>query len=260
MRINRDLAAVVVSALVCAAVVVAVPITAVRAVFAVPLCLVLPGYALTSAIFAHRRVGGPRDLMLVLALSLTELVIGSLALDAVPGGLRIGSWTALLVIVVVVPSAVALRRRDPATARRRWQLAVRLRARDVVLLVIAVVLAGGALALSRTPLKARNAIGYTQFWMIAGGTPRAPSVQIGVLNAQQHPTTYKVTLATGAGAPTVIDPALTLTPGTSREVTIPLAPSAPRVRTPVTARLYRTGSAAVYRQVTALISPGAGSS
>jgi hypothetical protein len=256
---DRDLHAATVSALLCAAVVVAVPVTAIRALSAVPLCLLLPGYAIAAAAFAPRRPAGAQALLLATGLSLGTLVAGSLVLDAAPRGLRLGSWTALLVIVVLGSSAIAVARRRPATAARPRLSATlpRLRPRpaDVLLLVVAVLLAVSALVLSRTPLRAPNAIGYTSLWMLRSGTPAVPLLRIGVASAEQHQTTYRLSLTTGTGPPSVVKSSLTLRPGGATDVNVPLAPvttSAPAI---VTAQLYKAGSTAVYRQVTTVIPP-----
>ena len=89
---NRDLLVVAAAAPVCAALALAVPVAPVRILAAVPLCLVLPGYALTAAIFARREISGLQYSLLALALSLSTLVLGSLVLDLSPGGIRSGTW------------------------------------------------------------------------------------------------------------------------------------------------------------------------
>jgi Protein of unknown function (DUF1616) len=258
---DRDLHAAAVSALLCGVVVVTVPITAIRTLSAVPLCLLLPGYAIAAAAFAPCRPAGVQALLLAPALSLGALVAGSLVLDAPPRGLRLGSWTVLLVIVVLGSCGIAVARRRAATAARSRSFATgtwfRPRPRDLLLVLVAALIAGSALLLSRTPLRAPNAIGYTSLWMLRAGTPAAPLLRIGVTSAEQHPTTYRLLLTTGTGSPSVVASGLTLRPGSATDVTVPLAPVATGAPAIVTAHLYRAGRTDVYREVTAVIPPAA---
>jgi hypothetical protein len=259
IAIDRDLRVTGALALVCAAVVVSVPITAVRAIFAVPLCLVLPGYAITAAAFVEPRARGVQAMMLTLALSIATLVLGSLIVNFAPGGIRIASWTALLVLVVVAAVATAFVRRGPAVAPPRRRRLMRFRPYEVILLLFAIVVASAALVLSRVPLPARNAIGFTQLSALSVGTPQAPVLHIAVASAEQHVTSYRLLLVNGSGRPTIVVPKLTLRPGGRYTVTAVLPPSTTGVPEIVTVRLYRVGVAVPYRHVTALIPPAPGS-
>jgi Protein of unknown function (DUF1616) len=257
IRLDRDLRLVLSATIVCVAVVLAVPTTAVRAVFAVPLCLVLPGYALTAAVFARQRVRAAQTLMLALALSLASLALGSLLLEVLPGGLRIGSWALLIALVVLAATIVAAVRRVPGSAPSPRRPPTPPRLRDAVLLLIGLLSASAALVVSRIPLPAHNAVGYTELWMLPHGTPQAPAVRIGVLSAEQHQTTYLLVLQAGPGRAAIVDPQLTLRPGGASEFEVPLTAAPGGVPALVTARLYEAGSAAVYRHVTAVIAPPA---
>lgn len=255
---HRDMWTAVAAALLCAAMVIAIPYTAVRAVFAVPLCLVLPGYALSAAAFAHRPVRGPQRLMLVLSLSLSVLAVGAVLLDVAPGGLRLASWAALLLLVVVAGCIAAVVRRraglTPAAVHWSWP---RLRRGDLVLLGIAAVVIAGALSFSRVLLPAPNAIGYTQLWMLPTGSRSTPTLRIGVRSAEQHRSTYRLVLAVGSGRPVPVT-RLTLRPGAASEINVPLS-NAPRTATIVAAELYKLGSRGIYRQVTAVVGGPRGS-
>jgi uncharacterized membrane protein len=266
-RGGQDLWATSGAALLCAAVVILVPLTAVRAAFATPLCLVLPGYALAAACFSPGRVSGPQRAMVVLALSLATLALGSLLLNALPGGLRLGSWTILVVAVVLVGCAVAAARRHrlilpvgvPATgagggaAPRLRGLGSKRAQSDLLLVIFAALIASSALLLSRIPLPAPNAIGYTQLWMFADDSGHTPAVRIGVRSAEKRRTSYRLALTIGTSAPAVVEPHLTLAPGQSSQIKVPLI-GIPRPRAIVTAELYKGRSPTVYRQVTALVS------
>lgn len=255
---NRDLLVVAGAAPVCAAVALAVPVTPVRALAAVPLCLVLPGYALTAAIFARREISGLQYSLLTLALSLSTLVLGSLVLDLSPGGIRSGTWTVLLLVVTMVASAVALRRRRLTTGAWHPHLGNRrLRPSDVVLLIIAGVIAAGALTISRLPLKASNALGFTQMWMVSSGAPQAPVLHIGVTSAEKADATYRLVLVGPSGRARVINPQLRLSPGGSYTVDVKLSGTRSK-QTIVKAKLYKADSNAVYRRVSAVLPASTG--
>lgn len=277
-RLDLDLQLCAAAAILCAVGVVTVPLTAVRALLAIPLCLVLPGYAVASGAFGPARITGVRLLMLVPAVSLAILALAALLLQLTPDGLGEASWTIVLVVVVLGGCAVAAGRReglwsgarggsnapprphDGAAAHRAGELDgrlpvihwPRLRARDLLLLALAGLIAAAALVFSRTPLPAPNAIGYAQLWMLPSGTPRSPAVHIGVISDQQRPTTYRLELSLGSAAPLVVAQRISLKPGAQMQLSVPLD-GLTQPQSLVVARLYVQGSRSPYRQVTALV-------
>ena len=80
----------------------------VRVALGVPFVLFLPGYVLTSALFARRTIRRAEVLLLSLAFSVSIVVIGTLILNWLPWGLTTTTWTALLLAVTVIGSAWAL--------------------------------------------------------------------------------------------------------------------------------------------------------
>src|SRR6187397_103616 len=101
MRGHRDLRLVAAAAIVCAVVALITPLGPVRVVFAAPLALILPGYALTSALFGSNRPEPLQWLALTLGVSLACLALGSLLLNYVPGGIGGLAWAILLVLIVL---------------------------------------------------------------------------------------------------------------------------------------------------------------
>jgi len=242
----RHPAVVAIAAVICTVGVVVAPVTAVRTIFALPLCLYLPGYAITSAIFATSYLEYQQRVMLNIALSFATLVVGSLLLDLTPWGLRKGSWSVLLLVVILGGCAVSSRRLPPRQrGRRRWRGAGVTRF-DVVLLLLAALAAVVAFGLTRTVLPAPNVVGYSDLWMLPAGSAKAPSVVIGVISDEQHPATYRVVLSAG-GVNRTVDSRLELKPGLQRRFRVSL----PRSSGMVTATLYKAHTAGVYRQVTA---------
>ena len=252
MAVDRDIRTTAVVAILCAVVVVSVPITALRALFALPLCLVLPGYAITAAIFPRRQLTGLEMAALTTATSLATLVLGALLLNFAPGGLRTGSWAVLLLVVVGAACAVTVARRAPVAATTRtinWRGP---RPTEIMLLVFAALAISGALVLSRVHVGAVNAYGYTQFWMVQNGTPIAPAVRIGLQSGEKAATTYRVVLKNESGATTAVAGNLRLGPGGSTAINVPVK-GLPVGQSVVTARLYIGDNPNVYRTVTAVV-------
>ena len=121
MRGHRDLRFVVRLAIACAVVALLAPWEALR-LAAAPLCLVLPGYAITSAAFGPRPLTRGRFAVLTLGMSLIALVLCALLLNYVPGGIRDLSWAIVLTVVVIAASrlaAIERKSKGPAFAAGR---------------------------------------------------------------------------------------------------------------------------------------------
>ena len=160
-----------------------------------------PGFALTRAIFAGSSPPSAQPsqtmrITLTFALSLTTLIIGSLALDLAPGGLQRTSWAVLLAVVTALASIASLLRRGKGGGAPMELTLPTPRLRSSIIVVLAAVIAVGAFVASRFPLPARNAIGYTQLWILpASGAQRA--VEIGVVCDQLHTTGYRLDVSQG---------------------------------------------------------------
>ncbi len=244
---QADLAAPA-AAVLCAVVTCVAPWVPVRAVAAAPLCLVLPGYALTRAIFAGSPPGAQPSqtmrLTLTFALSLTTLIIGSLALDLAPGGLQRTSWAVLLAVVTALASSSSLVRRGEQGGVPMELKLPRPRVSSIIIVLLAGIIAVGAFVASRFPLSARNAIGYTQLWILpASGSQHA--VVIGVVCDQLHTTGYRLDVRQGKHTSSL---QISLRPGRRRELTMPVLATT-TTRGYVTATLYRDGQLHPYRQV-----------
>ncbi len=86
----------------------------VRWVFGLPLALVLPGYALTLALFGRAFVPSAR-LMLSIGLSFIVTVLGAFVLNFTPAGIRAESWAVLLGSITLVGCLLAyIRQSNPS--------------------------------------------------------------------------------------------------------------------------------------------------
>jgi hypothetical protein len=242
---HPDLVVATAAALILALIALFVPLEIVQVLAAVPLCLLLPGYAITAASFERLDLPPMNLLLLSVALSLATLTLGALALTLLPGGIRAGTWAALLVLVVLGGCIVAGVRRPAGRSPSLPMPRVRIGLRDASVLALAGVATIAALVLASTPLGAKNAVGFTQLWMLPSGT--GSRVQVGVKSEQKMTTAYRVELRSkrGGGA---LTRRLVLQPGEEKIL---------RLRAPgtglATARLYRRGDPAPMRWVTASV-------
>ncbi len=252
MRGQRDLAIAAWGSVLCALLALVAPWPALSIVFAAPLALFVPGYAIVAATFARRDLGWPRTALLSLALSLATLVIGSFLLNYAPGGIRDTSWAILLVLVTIACCRAAALRRPksggPALPRPR------IGRHDAVFVLGGLALAVAAVVLAMTTLPARNARGFTELWATPQVHGTRGSAEVGVGSEEQHKTSYVLRTRVGNGTPAVRR--FTLRPGEERTIRLYAAPSLDGAPVPVKAQLAlaaRPGQ--VYRQVSASI-PG----
>jgi Protein of unknown function (DUF1616) len=244
---------VVLVALVCAVASLVLPFEVVQVLFALPLTLFLPGYAIAAASFARRPLPWPMLLLLSLALSLSVLALGALLLNYVPGGIRETSWVLLLLLVILNGCRVAALRRPPAPEGAITWPRPRPSRPQALLLGGGGLAALAALILAMTPLPADNALGYTELWISTRDNGTAGTVaRIGVRNQEQREVSYFLRVTFGGGKPTVR--LFDLSPG---ESDIAFVQGPPRDEAlPVIATLFRQERpATIYRRVVA-VGPG----
>ncbi len=250
MRGHRDLEILCGGAALCALAALAIPLSALSVLFAVPLALFAPGYGITAATFARRSLGAAQIALLSVALSLITLVLGAFLLNYVPGGLGALSW-ALLLLIVVFGSCrfAALARKAPKP--RRELLRIALGRREAALILAGVLLAALAVGLAMRTLPAKNADGYTELWV----SPDALSqrAEIGVGSEEQHAASYLLQVRLGAGGQPLVR-RFTLRPGETRRLGFKAPPAPSSAPLAVSARLFLSARPArVYRRVSAWI-------
>jgi uncharacterized membrane protein len=207
----------------------------------VPLALLLPGYALTRAMFRDLRAGVAELTVLSLALSVSIAIAIGLVVTISPWSLTADSWTLLLLGVTLLACAVAWRR-DSERRLEAGGLGPP-RPRDVALLAAAAVLAVGAVALARTPLPPPDEVrGYTELSQVRKGD----AIELKVAANELRAVRYRVEVR--ADGRLVRRWRIgTLMPGERWRATLPVS-AARRARTLET-RLYRSSSKRSYRRV-----------
>lgn len=245
MRGHKDLRLACALAVACAVLALLIPFDGIALVFAIPLALVLPGYALVAAAFARRDPPRPYVLLLSLALSLATLTLGGLVLNYL-GGVHPLSWALLLLLVVLAGCGTAAVRRGPpsATLRRSWPHPG---GAQLALLIAAAAAAAAAIVLAATTVPNDDALGYTQLWILPQAGSQGREAQVGVRSEEQKPARFDLRIRLGDYR--VVKRSFRLQPGEDRVVKLRAPPAASGV-VPVVATLLRHNRPfKVYRRV-----------
>jgi hypothetical protein len=232
----------------CVAVVLIVPWAPIQVFAALPLCFLLPGYAIVSLLFAGLELPRAQRLVFSLASSVAALALGVLLLNYVPGGIREITWAIFIVLLICgCCRGAALRR--PRPKRRRREPRLRLRRRDLALLTSGLALGAIAVALAQTAVPAKKAEGFTALWMLPAKEGGA-SLRVGALSSEQHQEAYVLHVSGAGPRPKVSQ--FRLEPGEERVFRVPVSGARPGTR--VTASLYRAAQPEkLYRRVTAWV-------
>ena len=223
-------------------------------IVALPLVLVLPGYALTTALFPRRKFEVPQRLVFSLALSLVIVILGGLVLDLMPFGLQAGSWAVLLGDITLGACAVALVRRRGQNLPTPGSLSaggyIGLNFRQGLLLGLSALIVCGAVAVSIIGAERQPYPGFTQLWILpAGGANAKNAVSLGVSNMEL--TTMEYRLAVNVDGKTVKEwPSIDLNPNEKWEATLLLPQTGHAGNAKIEADLYRADAPTrIYRHV-----------
>jgi uncharacterized membrane protein len=190
---HTDLVAVMACAVVAGPLLLVVPTTAVtaalKAIIAAALIVLLPGYALSFALFPWR-VGAPERMALCFGFGLAGAVAVSLALNFAPWRLGPVQWTVGLTVTTVAAAAVGIARsaETPNFAFTRPSLALP----DLhVAAFFGLALVFSVLALLlRLADGPQTQSGYTQLWALPAGVGPITSVGIGVASQEEEAQRY----------------------------------------------------------------------
>ncbi len=212
---------------------------------ALPLVFILPGYALTAALFPRGGLGLAETLTSSIGLSLAAVIVGGVILNLTPEGLTSIAWTIFLVAVTLGSCAIAERRRrqQPAPGPRPFSLGLSVRQAfffeaSIALIVLAFVMVRDE---SLQPSTA-----FTELWAKPAGLFGQTAFDIGVRNSEPGNMEYK--LQVKAGEDIVYEsPAIALEPGETWVKTLTFQTL---VKGDVQVFLYRMDNpGTIYRQV-----------
>jgi hypothetical protein len=169
------------------------PIGGLSSIALVPLVLLLPGYAISVAMFGPGAITRGERLVYTLSLSVAVAALGGLVWQLL-FGLDTFAWTFLVVATVLVAAAIARRRptsRSSQAAKRPPRLP-RVGAPTALAMLAALVLAIVAINTATDGLREQRAEShFSSLWIVPQG-PGGDSVEIGVWNHQGAVYTYRL--------------------------------------------------------------------
>jgi uncharacterized membrane protein len=218
----------------------------VRVPLALPLVLVLPGYATVAALFAPGALGTAERIVLSLALSIAAAILTGVAVDIAGLKLLASPWIEVLAVVTLFATATALAR-GHERALRLPQPLPRLRVQQSLVLLAALLLLAAAAAIGFRPLpppaKTQGTVG---FGLLEAPGARA-AVCVSVINEEFHAASYRV-LVSVAGRGNRAFTTTKLVPGATWNREVAVGAGFPVVR----ATLYRASAPARAYRNTAL--------
>ncbi len=254
MNDHYDLRRVGAAAVICALGALLLPFEAVRLLFAAPLALFLPGYAIAAACFGRGSLDRPRFLLAALVLSLCTLALGGLVLNYMPGGIRPLSWALLLLLVTGVGCWIAARRRPARKPRTRAARVSWPKPAATGLLLGGLAAAAAALVLSATTVPADDVVGYTELWALPAGGAESREVQVGARSQEQ--TTVPYDLLIKIDKQPLVRREFSLEPSEERIVRLRTEPFPNGTPVPVVATLLRQNRVdKIYRRVRSWLPP-----
>jgi len=219
-----------------------------RAIVALALVLLVPGYAIVAAAFPSGRLGAAERLVFSLGASLAAAALCGLLLHWTALGLRPAAWAVALGNITLVASLVALARRWRRPGGEIARRAAGLTLVQGGMLGLAALLAAGALLIARDGAMQQRATGLTQLWVLPDRAASQESVRLGVSNREPGQIAYRL-LVTASGTIIGSWPRITLGPDEQWEATIALPTAQPTSAT-VEAVLYRLDAPeTAYRRV-----------
>ncbi|MEZ4861444.1 MAG: DUF1616 domain-containing protein [Caldilineaceae bacterium] len=156
--------------------------------------LLLPGYAVTEALFAHQQLTWAERLLFSIGASLAIAIIGAVLFNQIGWQLTLTSWLTLFITTTLVGmlAAVLLRRQGNMITST---LAVpNFKVGHLALVGLAVLLTGAAVTVARSAAPAEDYEGYTMLWVTPQPLGDANQMQLGVRSKEFAPTQYKLEL------------------------------------------------------------------
>jgi uncharacterized membrane protein len=164
-------------------------------IWTLPLVFILPGYALTAALFVERQPELLVRVVFWLGLSVVVVILGGVVLNLTPAGMHAGSWALFLASVTLGACVMVLIRRKeqgmpPMGLLRTGHSGLPFF--KALVLGLAALIVCGAIVLSITDALQQPYAGFTQLWILPenGSAGAKDSVRLGVSNMESTATAY----------------------------------------------------------------------
>ena len=182
-----------------------------RTLFAMPLVVVLPGYAVMAAWFPKRLIKYPGNALFVITLSISITCLAGLGLHLTPWGINTHTWVAALGGIVLINLVIALFWGDFSFSYPVSR-APKLPLYQGMLIACAVIISFLALELGREGARQQYTADITHMWMLPGESN--DSMQMGVKNLDDETVSYKLVIRDGTS---VIEESFELEPSKTWE-------------------------------------------
>jgi uncharacterized membrane protein len=211
------------------------------------LILVIPGYALLSALVPAVPLSKTERAVLTPVFSIVLTILVGLVLATTPWGIQARGWGILLVALTLLLAAIGWWRQANRSAVASPKQRVELKLPQGALLGLAGIITLVALFVARTPASTTGLIGYTQLWMHPA-IDRSNVVKLGVRSGEFEETAYSLQVTVN-GQPYQSWPSLQLGVNQKWETDLDLSGALPMSGT-IAADLYRLDQPeTVYRHV-----------
>ena len=161
-----------------------------QAAVAIPLLLIVPGYALTYAIIPNPELSKIERFLYAIGLNLAVIILGGLALYFTPWGLQKTSWAVLLGVITLLVSMTGIWRRRQAPTSEPNTGHFHLPLHHVLLLSLAIIMIGIAFKLTLTPQSLNNIQGYTSLSILTGPTSQPDTILVDIHSQELDATRY----------------------------------------------------------------------
>jgi uncharacterized membrane protein len=234
---------------------IGIHIPVLRAILGVSLILILPGFALWSALFPKRSPGAVEQILIIGGLSIFLAGLGGILLDRTHLGLHTSSWAITLCVITLIACLVAWMRRRSLDVESPLLPRLNLTWSQGAILCLAGVLTIAAVRLAQMPTSQLSEFqGYTVLWMVPAGDDAPNTVRVGLIGNEFETTKYNVRLTVDNKTIHAWED-IQLAPGEKWDATYKLPGKFPD-STRVEALLYKVDSPySVYRRVWLSLKP-----
>lgn len=214
----------------------------VRAAAATLMAVLLPGYALASALFPHHPMRGALRAAFVIGLGLAMPICLALLMNLTPFGIDPRGWLVAFTAITAGSLLIAARERRALPPTRRQLTFVRPRIRPIALFGAAMIVITVAIAMRVAG--GPPATAFTELWALPAQGGGA-SIELGVGSHEAERTEYLLVVRIGGADPAT--QRITLDPGDVWTDTVTIDSAVP---SPVEATLFRLpDTVRAYRQV-----------